>query len=120
MINKRNIKLINTEKISYIETRNETIMDYAVKYLKEKQLNERIISRLNHMRSFKQIYLPCELVRLTSQKATKAIEDVYAKSCLKWKISFNTIPKPSKKINTILDRFYCMVNELRNCCNIRF
>ena len=36
MINKRNIKLINTEKMSYIETRNNTIMDYAVKYLKEK------------------------------------------------------------------------------------
>ena len=36
MINKRNIRLINTEKMSYIETRNDTIIDYAVKYLKEK------------------------------------------------------------------------------------
>ena len=83
--------------MSYIETRNETIIDYAVKYLKEKQLNERIILRLNHVRSFKQMYLPCELVGLTGQKAIKAIEDIYAKSCLKQKIFFNTIPKPSKK-----------------------
>jgi len=97
MINKRNIRLINIEKMSYIETRNNTIMDYTVKYIKEKQLNKRIISRINHVRLFKQMYLPCELVGLTSQKATKAKEDVYKKSCLKWKIPFNTIPTSSKK-----------------------
>ena len=83
ILNNREIEIVNKEQILYIATRNESIMNYAAKYMNYKKLNKKILLRINYVRSFKQMYLPCKLVDLNGQKATKELEDIYTKSCLK-------------------------------------
>jgi len=39
-------------------------MDYAIKYIEKQNLKSKILAPINQMRIWKQMYLPCELVRI--------------------------------------------------------
>jgi len=101
----RNIVVINATNEIYISTKNKTIMDYAEKYVRCKEIGKNILAPLNHVRLWKQMVLPCELIGLTGTKRTKACQKIESKSSLKWRIPFPTLPKPSKKSVEIWSEF---------------
>jgi len=83
-LEERNLQIENPNKCVVVETSNKTIMDYAVKYVKEMKLNPNIILPINHMRHYKKLYLPCELVGMSSRIRTNAFTDVESKSSFGW------------------------------------
>ena len=48
-----------------VETTNKSIMDYAILYVNEMNLTPKLVPPINHMRNYKKMYLPCELVEMT-------------------------------------------------------
>ena len=93
----RRIKLCNVEESKYVKTTNKTIMDYAIEYAKEKEMDEKIIQLINHVRLYKRIILPYELVSLMGREETKSYKNELERSYLMWKVPFPILPKPSKK-----------------------
>jgi len=93
----RGIKLRNVEESKYVKTTNKTIMDYAIEYAKEKEMDEKIIPLINHVRLYKRIILLCELVGLKGREETKSYKNELERSCLMWKVPFPILPKPSEK-----------------------
>ena len=89
----------------HISTKNKTIMDYAEEHVRCKEIGKKLLAPLNHVRLWKQMVLPCELIGLTGTKKTKACQQIESKSSLKWIISFPTLPKPSKKSVEIWSEF---------------
>ena len=45
-------------------------MDYAKEYVKEEQIDENNITIINHIRLYKRMLIPCELVRMNGDKRT--------------------------------------------------
>jgi len=80
-------------------------MDYAISYVKERKLNPKIIAPINHVRQFKKMFLPCELVGLRGNVKTYQFTSLEASSCLKWNIAFPQMPRPSKKSFHIWSEF---------------
>jgi len=72
---KQKIELINTNQLQYVETKNKAIMDLAIEYVQSNRLSEKIIALINHVRLYKKIILPCELVGLIGDKATKCLRN---------------------------------------------
>ena len=97
MMQKRDIKIVNVDKIEGVDARNETIMDLVVKYVKTKELDSEVISALNYIRLYKKMCLPCELVGLKGRSKMKQHHCENEPSCLRWKTQFPSVPKPSKK-----------------------
>ena len=60
----RNLSVANPRHNELIETQNLTIMEYAIKHAKENDLSKMLIRPINHMRYYKQMFLPCEIVGL--------------------------------------------------------
>lgn len=101
----RNIKFVNTDLNQYVETSNKTIMDLATEYVISKKLSEESIAPINHVRLFKRMILPCELVGLMGNCKTKCFHNVLEVSSLVWKIDFPIVPKPSKKSKNLWKEF---------------
>ena len=93
----RGIKLRNVEESKYVKTINKTIMDYAIEYAKEKEMDEKIIPLINHVRLYKRIILLCKLVGLKGREETKSYKNELERSCLMWKVPFLILPKLSEK-----------------------
>jgi len=72
-------------------------MDYAIDYVKEKNLAMKILALINHVRLHKEIILLYELVGMEGRCKTLEFRNTNDKSCIKWKIKFPKLPKPSKK-----------------------
>ena len=73
-------------------------MDYALEHARRENAEERELNAINHVRMFKRIILPCELVRFKGRQETKEFRDVLEVSSVPWKVLFNSIPKPHKKL----------------------
>ena len=78
-------------------TKNKIIMDYAIDYVNKRNLLKKILASINHMRLYKEMILLCELVRIEGSCKTLEFRNINDKSCIKWKIKFPKLPKPSKK-----------------------
>ena len=59
------------------------MMDYAANYVDEQNIKLEILVPINHMRLRKEIYLPCELVRIDGRAQTKEYCDINEKSSIK-------------------------------------
>ena len=88
---------MNFQHEKYIKTVNKTIMDLAVEHVKQKEINLQTLSPINHVRLFKCMILPCELIGLTGHKETKSLKNNLERSCLMQRIPFPVVLKPSKK-----------------------
>ena len=80
----RNIAVINAKQEMRISTKNKTIIDYAEECVGCKEKDKNALAPLNHVRLWKKMVLPCELIGLTGKKKTKAYQQVESKSSLKW------------------------------------
>jgi len=93
----RKIEITNTNNRIKEITCNKTIMDFAKEYIEVTQQDIKWIATINHVRLYKKMILPCELVGMNGGKRTKEMKEWNTRSCIQWKINFPTIPKPSKK-----------------------
>ena len=80
-------------------------MDFAIKYVEQKQLNETSIAPINQVRIFKKMYLPCELIGFSGNRLTREAREEEAKSSIEWMIEFDAVPRPSKKSFQIWNNF---------------
>ena len=70
-------------------------MQYIVKYIKQMELLNKIIDYINHIRLFKRMMLPVELVSANRTSRTDAFQDIKAKSLIEQKFSYSEVPKPT-------------------------
>ena len=84
-------------------------------YVQRKELEKSILAPLNHVRLFKQMILPCELLGLKGEEEIKSYKEVLEKSCLKWKILFPEVPKLSKKSISLWNDFILLNHMCTNC-----
>jgi len=97
--------VVNPIHNKVIETTNLTIMDYAVKYINENELSEKLIPPINYMRYYKRMILPCEVIGMRGRSKTFQFECLEALSCILWRNKFDPIPKPSLKTKEIWKDF---------------
>jgi len=93
----RGMKIKNKKSIVQEITTNKTIMDFAIYYIQDKNKLTKVIQIINHVRLLKQMLLPCKLVGFDGRKRTYEMKHDYEKSCIKWKMTFLIVTKPSKK-----------------------
>jgi len=63
-------------------TNNKMIMQYAIEYLKQKELNNKTIDHINYMWLYKKMILPIELVSTSGNGQTDAFWDIEAESLI--------------------------------------
>ena len=67
-------------------------------YVEEKEMPLSTIKVINHVRLFKKMMLPCELIGFHGNKITKEAREVMSESSIKWKIKFDIVSKPYKRL----------------------
>ena len=84
IMRKRNIHL-HSEKLNEFKiTKNKTLMIYAREYVREETKDIEIIKLLNHVRLYKGIFLPCELVGQNGKEQTSAYRNNLEIGQIKW------------------------------------
>ena len=93
----RNMKL-HREKMEEFEiTNNKPLMAYAREYAKEEQLNSKTVMSLNHVRLYKRIFLPCELIGQNGKEQTSAYRNDNEKGQIKWTFYYYDVELPSRQ-----------------------
>jgi len=69
-------------------------MDFAVEY--SNQLN--IVEAINHVRIYKKMILPCELLGFLGNKETREMRHWEEPSSIRWKVGFEEVIKPHKRL----------------------
>ena len=83
VFHKRKTSVVNNNHQKAFKTGNKSIMQCAVDYVESRELDKETLHPTNHMRLHKQMYLPCELIRMVGNYKTKAFREVLDR------ISFN-------------------------------
>jgi len=98
MLSSRGLKIVNRINERKWMSKNESIMDYAIKYVKAEELDYNVVEAINHVRIFKKMILPCELIGFRGDKVTKEAREVYERSAIIWNVKFEEIKKPHKRL----------------------
>ena len=98
MLSNRKLSICNRTNERKWITANNSIMDYAIKYVKEKELTCEVAEAINHVRMYKKMILPCELVGFRGDKETKEAREVFELSTILWKVKFDEVRKPHKRL----------------------
>ena len=107
MLRSRKLEIVNRINDTKSITMNKTIMDYAMDYSKEIE----IIEAINHVRIFKKMIIPCELVGFRGGKETKELREWSLVSSIKWNVEFEEVIKPHKRL---VEEWQKFINWLRN------
>ena len=110
-LNRRSLKIENRRNEPEWISKNMTIMDYASQYIEVEGLNNKRIAPINHVRLYKRMMLPCELVGFSGEMRTRELREKELNSCLEWKIEFEKMPKPSAKSFKIWEDFTIWLKE---------
>ena len=97
--------LINRLNEKDLITKNKTIMDYAVEYAKRENAADGEREAINYVRIYKNMILPFEVVGFRGGQETKEYRNMFEKSSVRWKVSFNVVPKPRKRLIEIWTEF---------------
>ena len=79
----RLIEISNIEQEDKLIINNLIIIDYVKKYMEEENHEKKIIAPINHVRLFKSIILPCELVGLKGMCRIDKMRNLMKKSCIR-------------------------------------
>ena len=104
-LEKRQIKLINRFNEMKRFTTNKTIMDYASDYVKREDAIDGEREAINHVRLYKKMILPFEVVGFRGEQQTKEFRNASDKSSVIWNVSFEEVPKPHKRLLEIWMKF---------------
>ena len=77
-------------------TRNKSIMEYAREYRKETNLGINVLKLINHVRLYKRVFLPFELVGQSGKDQTDAFRNNLEISQIKWTFYQQQVTQPSK------------------------
>ena len=88
-------------------TKNKTIMDYAIQY----SSNLKTVEAINHVRLFKKMILPCELIGFRGNDETREFREVYEASSINWNVSFEYVKKPHKRLLEEWVKFLCWLKN---------
>ena len=80
-------------------------MDYTKKYIKVNKLLEEVFDQINHIRLYKEMILPAELVRAREQNIASTFQYINIKSLLKQKINFPSVKKPPLIVIKVQNQF---------------
>jgi len=86
-------------------------MDWAREYIKNEKVPINKLERINHMRIFKKMYLPCELVGFKGQNVTKEMREWNESRAIRWKVMFKEVIKSPKILVEVWKEF---VDWLKN------
>ena len=96
-MNDQNLEVVNLISEIPFLIENKMIIEYAEQYIKEKNMDNTIFNQINHIRLYKEMIIPVELVRVRGRDRTKAYNKLEAKSILKQKVNFPIVTKPTIK-----------------------
>ena len=71
---------MNGEELQNTIMSNKTIIDLALEYTQSKKDKNNILNAINHVRLYKQVYLPFELLGMNRTTQTKCYDNIYKKS----------------------------------------
>ena len=94
ILRSRQLEVINRVNETKWLTKNKTIMDFAVEY--SNQLN--IVEAINHVRIYKKMILPCELLGFLGNKEMREMRHWEEPSSIRWKVGFEEVIKPHKRL----------------------
>ena len=75
-------------------TKNKTIMDYVIQYVRREEIDNREIEVIDHVRLYKHMILPCELMGFDGRRQIKESREWEEKSTMRWDVKFDNITKP--------------------------
>ena len=107
ILRSRNLELVNRiNKMKWI-LKNQTIMDYAIQYSK----SLKIVEAINHVRLYKRMILLCELVGFKGNCKTRELREVNESSSIRWKVKFECVRKPHKRLIEEWEKFVCWLEN---------
>ena len=80
-------------------------MEFAANSAKEKELKNDAVDQINHIRLFKNIIIPIEIIRARGLETTEYYNKIEAKSIIEQNIDFPLITKPNIKAIQTWNRF---------------
>jgi len=107
MLRSRNLEIINRINETKWITKNKTIMDYAIQYSNDLI----IVEAINHVRLYKKMILPCELVGFRGNCKTREYREVHEPSSMRWKVKFESVIKPHKRLIEEWKKFMCWLEN---------
>ena len=97
IMKQRKIILCSEMKNEFRVTRNKSIMAYAREYVENVNTTKDTMKLINHVRLYKKVYLPCELLGQRGREQTIAYRENKAQSQIKWTFYHHEVEIPSKK-----------------------
>ena len=82
MLKSRELQLINCVNDRQWISDNKTIMDYAARYIEEKELRYKTLGAINQVRICKKMILPCELTGFYRNKVMKKARELLEKNLI--------------------------------------
>ena len=107
ILRSRNLELFNRINETKWISKNQTIMDYAIRYSK----SLKIVEAINHVRLYKRMILPCELVGFKGNCKTRELREVNESSSIRWKVKFECVRKPHKRLIEEWEKFVCWLEN---------
>ena len=92
----RDMTLQNYNNRSFVITKNKTIMEFAVVHADKVMNNQKLLKLINHVRLFKEVFLPFELVGGSGRDETEARVHEMQKSQIKWTFYSGSVNQPDK------------------------
>ena len=65
-------------------TKNKTLMEYAVEYVEQRNVNKAVLKYINYVRLKKGILLPCEVVGANGRMRMECYNNINVLSSIKW------------------------------------
>ena len=109
---RRRIVFHSTMTDEFRITNNKSIMRYAREYVKDDNNKINTLKLINHVRLYKRVYLPCELLGQSGRDQTIAYRDKEAESQIKWTFYHHKIGRPLKKAFKRWNRFVIWLQSL--------
>ena len=81
----------------FVITKNKTTMDFAVTCAEKVVHDPEMLKLINHVRLFKKVYLPFELVGGSGRDQTDAFVNEMQKSQIRWTFYSGNVNKHAKK-----------------------
>ena len=108
------MKIVNNRNKNQIITENKKLMEFVAEYVKEKGLKNDSIDQINHVRLFKKIILPAEIIRARGRATIECYETIEERSILEQNIELPPIEKFNIKVIQIWNKFkeWLKVKEL--------
>ena len=82
-------------------------MDYILQYTSE----QKVIEAINYVYLLKKMILPYKLVGFEGTKVTREMREWQEQSTIIWKVKFDVVPKPHKRLVEVQKAFVEWMSE---------